>query len=77
MVLAKEYRSFLAVVIGGFAVIFVRANPVRPLRFGFYVLPFLILFLLPNLVLFAPWNWDNIKILIYWFSVRHPWRRLL
>lgn len=34
------------------------------LRFS---LPFLILFLLPNFVLFAPSDWDNIKILIYWF----------
>ena len=62
----KNTSLFWPVVIGGFAVIFVRANGRSPLRLGFYVLPFLILFLLPNLVLFAPWDWDNIKILIYW-----------
>ena len=67
MVLAKEYESFWPVLIGGFVVIFVRKNGRPPLRLGFYVLPFFILFLLPNLILFAPWNWDNIKILIYWF----------
>lgn len=63
----KNTSLFCPVVIGGFVVIFARANGRSPLRLGFYVLPFLILFLLPNLVLFAPWNWDNIKILIYWF----------
>ncbi len=68
----KNTSLFWPVVIGGFAVIFVRANGRSPLRLGFYVLPFLILFLLPNLVLFAPWNWDNIKILIYWFLGTTP-----
>jgi len=68
----KNTGLFWPVVIGGFAVIFFRANNRSPLRLGFYVLPFLILFLLPNLVLFAPWNWDNIKILIYWFLGTTP-----
>src|SRR3972149_2021566 len=68
----KNTSLFWPVVIGGFAVIFVRANGRSLLRLGFYVLPFLILFLLPNLVLFAPWNWDNIKILIYWFLGTTP-----
>ncbi|HHT9144806.1 MAG: PA14 domain-containing protein [Candidatus Brocadiaceae bacterium] len=63
----KNTSLFWPVLIGGFVVIFVRKNGRSPLRLGFYVLPFLILFLLPNLILFAPWNWDNIKILIYWF----------
>src|SRR3990167_6240748 len=63
----KNTSLFWPVVIGGFAVVFVRVNSRLPLQLGFYSLPFLILFLLPNLVLFAPWNWDNIKILIYWF----------
>ena len=33
----------------------------------YFSLPFLVLFFLPNIMLFAPWNWDNIKLLIYWF----------
>lgn len=32
-----------------------------------FYLPFLLLFILGNLFKFAPWEWDNIKILIYWF----------
>ena len=68
----KNTGLFWPIVIGGFAVIFFRGTGRSPLRLGFSVLPFLILFLLPNLVLFAPWNWDNIKILIYWFLGTTP-----
>jgi hypothetical protein len=32
----------------------------------FYI-PFAFLFVLANLVRLAPWDWDNIKVLIYWF----------
>jgi hypothetical protein len=32
----------------------------------FYI-PFLMLFIVSNAVKLAPWEWDNIKILIYWF----------
>jgi hypothetical protein len=32
----------------------------------FYV-PFAFLFVLANVVKLAPWEWDNIKVLIYWF----------
>jgi len=32
-----------------------------------FFLPFLFLFIVTNIMKFAPWEWDNIKILIYWF----------
>ena len=32
----------------------------------FYV-PFIFLFVVSNLTKLAPWEWDNIKVLIYWF----------
>jgi hypothetical protein len=32
-----------------------------------FTLPFLLWFSLPNVVMLAPWVWDNIKVLIYWF----------
>ena len=32
----------------------------------FYI-PFALLFVLSNVAKFAPWEWDNIKILIYWY----------
>jgi hypothetical protein len=32
----------------------------------FYI-PFVALFLVSNTVKLAPWEWDNVKVLIYWF----------
>jgi hypothetical protein len=32
----------------------------------FYV-PFVLLFIISNVAKLAPWEWDNIKVLIYWF----------
>ncbi len=36
-------------------------------RSAFFFLPFLLLFAVSNLMRLAPWEWDNIKVLIYWF----------
>ncbi|MBK8466101.1 MAG: hypothetical protein IPL32_09740 [Chloracidobacterium sp.] len=33
----------------------------------YFYLPFAFLFILTNVVKLAPWEWDNIKVLIYWF----------
>ncbi|NDD64632.1 MAG: hypothetical protein EBZ36_11770 [Acidobacteria bacterium] len=40
----------------------------RDRRLVFY-LPFLLWFIVPNLVQLAPWVWDNIKIFVYWGMV--------
>lgn len=32
-----------------------------------FYLPFVFLFVLANVAKLAPWEWDNIKVLIYWF----------
>ncbi len=32
-----------------------------------FYLPFVFLFVLSNVAKLAPWEWDNIKVLIYWF----------
>ena len=37
----------------------------------FYV-PFLFCFILPNLIKVAPWVWDNIKVLFYWYIASVP-----
>ncbi len=42
----------------------------------FYV-PFLLCFVVPNLVRLAPWEWDNIKVLIYWFVGSVPFVALV
>ncbi|MEO6655301.1 MAG: hypothetical protein ABIO36_04400 [Pyrinomonadaceae bacterium] len=33
----------------------------------YFYLPFIFLFIISNVAKLAPWEWDNIKILIYWF----------
>ena len=41
----------------------------RPLigrRLRYFYLPFLVCFLLPNIVRLAPWDMDNMKIFLYW-----------
>lgn len=43
-----------------------RGRPV-PLRLCLFSLPFLLCFLVPNVIRLAPWVFDNIKVLIYWY----------
>jgi len=33
---------------------------------NFYI-PFLLIFVIGNFIALAPWGWDNIKVLVYWF----------
>jgi hypothetical protein len=40
-------------------------------------LPFVLCFLIPNVIKLAPWDWDNIKVLIYWFIPSVPLVALL
>ena len=37
-----------------------------------FYLPFTLAFIVPNLVKLAPWVWDNIKMLFYWWIVSAP-----
>jgi hypothetical protein len=37
-----------------------------------FYLPFAFIFVLCNVVKLAPWEWDNIKVLIYWFVASVP-----
>ena len=38
----------------------------------FFFLPFLLCFIIPNLVKLAPWIWDNVKVLFYWWIAAAP-----
>jgi hypothetical protein len=38
----------------------------------YFYIPFAVLFVMCNIAKFAPWEWDNIKILIYWFVGSTP-----
>jgi hypothetical protein len=44
---------------------------ISPRLFLFY-LPFLLAFIVPNIVQLAPWPWDNIKVLIYFYIASIP-----
>jgi hypothetical protein len=46
--------------------------PRVPRALGLFYLPFLMCFIVPNLVRLAPWIWDNIKVLVYWFIASVP-----
>ncbi|MBX7173700.1 MAG: hypothetical protein K1X72_22210 [Pyrinomonadaceae bacterium] len=37
-----------------------------------FYMPFFFIFLLTNTIKLAPWEWDNIKVLIYWFLASIP-----
>jgi hypothetical protein len=43
-----------------------------PRRLLFFYLPFTLCFIVPNLIKFAPWIWDNIKIIFYWWIASAP-----
>jgi hypothetical protein len=48
-----------------------------PRRLLVYYLPFTICFIVPNFIKLAPWVWDNIKILFYWWLASAPLVALL
>jgi hypothetical protein len=43
-----------------------------PRRLLLFYLPFTLAFFVPNVVKLAPWVWDNIKMLFYWWIVSAP-----
>jgi hypothetical protein len=45
---------------------------VVPRRVLLFYLPFALCFIIPNFVKMAPWIWDNIKVLFYWWLASAP-----
>ena len=43
-----------------------------PRRLLIFYLPFLLFFIVPNAMKLAPWIWDNIKVLFYWYVASIP-----
>ena len=41
-------------------------------RLLLFYLPFTLCFIVPNLIKLAPWVWDNIKVIFYWFIASTP-----
>lgn len=48
-----------------------------PRRLLWFYTPFLFCFIIPNLIKLAPWVWDNIKVLFYWYVASVPLVALL
>ena len=43
-----------------------------PRRLLMFYLPFSLFFIVPNVMRLAPWIWDNIKVLFYWYIASIP-----
>jgi hypothetical protein len=48
-----------------------------PRRLVLFLAPFSLCFVIPNLLKMAPWIWDNIKVLFYWWLAAAPLVALL
>ncbi len=48
-----------------------------PKKLLLFYLPFTLCFIVPNLIKMAPWIWDNIKVLYYWWLASAPLVALL
>ena len=46
--------------------------PLVPRPLLLFYLPFTLCFVVPNLIKLAPWVWDNIKVIYYWFLASVP-----
>ena len=54
------------------ALLWKREDYLVPRKLLFFYLPFTLCFIVPNLVKLAPWIWDNVKILFYWWLASAP-----
>ena len=56
-----------------FAAILMKTDAyIVPRRVLLFYLPFTLCFIIPNFVKMAPWIWDNIKVLYYWWLASAP-----
>jgi len=54
------------------AVLIRNGSYIVPRRLLLFYLPFTLCFVVPNFVKMAPWIWDNIKVLYYWWLASAP-----
>ena len=66
----KNTGLFIPLLIA--ALLWKRDNYLVSRRLLFFYLPFTLCFIIPNLVKLAPWVWDNIKVLFYWWIASAP-----
>ncbi|HSE20876.1 MAG TPA: hypothetical protein VLB68_04440 [Pyrinomonadaceae bacterium] len=66
----KNTGLFIPLIV--LAVLMRGKNPVVRKRVLLFYLPFIICFIVPNFLKMAPWIWDNIKVLFYWWLASAP-----
>lgn len=66
----KNTGLFIPLLIG--ALIWKRDDYLVSRRLLFFYLPFTLCFIVPNVVRMAPWIWDNVKVLFYWWIASAP-----
>jgi hypothetical protein len=54
-----------------------RREYLLPRQMLMFYLPFTLCFIVPNMIKLAPWVWDNIKVLFYWYVASVPLVALL
>ena len=54
-----------------------KKEPLVSRRLLIFFLPFTLCFIIPNVLKLAPWIWDNIKVLFYWWLASAPLVALL
>jgi hypothetical protein len=59
------------------ALLWRNGKPLVPRRLLIFFLPFILCFIVPNVLKMAPWIWDNIKVLFYWWLASAPLVALL
>jgi hypothetical protein len=67
-----DFPTFLALNFGLFLLTLIVALFFQTARARRFYAPFLLCFVVPNIVLLAPWPWDNIKVLLYWYLLSCP-----
>jgi hypothetical protein len=66
----KNTGLFIPLIVA--AVLWLGKDRLVSRRLLLFYLPFTLCFIMPNLVKLAPWVWDNIKVLFYWWLASAP-----
>jgi hypothetical protein len=71
----KNTGLFIPLIVA--AILWRNSNYLVPRRLVLFYLPFTLCFIVPNMLRMAPWIWDNIKVLFYWWLASAPLVALL
>jgi hypothetical protein len=71
----KNTGVFIPLIVA--AILWRKSDYLIPRRLVLFYLPFTLCFIVPNMLRMAPWVWDNIKVLFYWWLASAPLVALL